>query len=201
MCACKYGRVISFTKVSPSSPSYFFLGRGDKNNLAKRDIHIHTHSCIHNPPLTPRPGNWLGAAEPCYATHTHTNTHTGSDSHFLEPGYLPVHQDELCKPSTGMWGAWRSNLSNISCILSLSISAHLAVFIFFLLHIHALFPPLILFPSLFIPLLPHTPPPHPQPPNLHHLIPTPPSRRHHRGFIIYSLVTHLRHELQHVMAV
>lgn len=34
-----------------------------------------TFTCIraHSPPLTPRPGNWLGAAEPCYATHTRTD--------------------------------------------------------------------------------------------------------------------------------
>lgn len=93
------------------------------------------HTC---PYLTPRPGNWLGAAEPCYSTHVHTrthnhthtrpNTHARAGSNFLEPGYLPVHQDERCKPSTGMKTAQRSNLSNITYIPLFCLSVHLSVF-------------------------------------------------------------------------
>lgn len=62
-------------------------------------IHARERACIHAP--TPRPGSWLGAAETCYSAHT--ETHKASHSHLFEPGYLPVHRDECCKPSTGMW--------------------------------------------------------------------------------------------------
>ncbi len=69
----------------------------------------------------------------------------------------------------------------------LSLSVHLPIFTFFLLHAHALFLPLILFRSLFYspassystttrsPLSPYSTLPHPVPP------PPPQARRHHRG--------------------
>lgn len=127
---------------------------GGTKIILQRGTFAFTRIHAHNLPLTPRPGNWLGAAEPCYSTHTRTRT--GSDSHFLEPGYLPAHQDEFCKPSTGMWHAWRSNFYNIPCILFLSIlSTYLSLFSFSFIHMHNLSPSLsfalfFLFFSIFI---------------------------------------------------
>lgn len=54
-------------------PSFLSL-RGTKIILQRGTF---TRIPAHGPPLASRPGNWLGAAEPCSLnTHMHTNMHT-----------------------------------------------------------------------------------------------------------------------------
>lgn len=72
VCACARAKMAGWSH-SPRSPPPS-LG-GNKNNLAKRDVHIHTHSCT-QPASGSKAGNWLEAAEPCYSTHTRIRTRT-----------------------------------------------------------------------------------------------------------------------------
>lgn len=101
-CVCVCVQIWQDDLIHQGLPLLVWGEGGDKNNLAKRDVHIHTHSCTQ--PASDSKAMAIGLEQLNHVTpHARTDTHAGSDS--LEPGYSPVRQDELCKPATGMWGA------------------------------------------------------------------------------------------------
>lgn len=156
---------------------------GGTKIILQRGTFTFTRIHAHNPPLTPRPGNWLGAAEPCYSTHTQTHMQAQTPislnlatclcirtSSVSPPLGCAVHSEAICliSPASSLSFSPSTCLYFLSLACTCTISSPRSVSL-----------------SFFILLLPHT-----QRLHAHHFLPVPPfpthcpplqARRHHRG--------------------
>ena len=107
--------------------------------ILQRGTFTFTWIQANNPTLTPRPGDWLGAAEPCYSTDTQkqTITHTEAQTPIsLNLGTCLCIRTRSVSPPLG-FGMHSEAVCLILCASSLSLSVHLPVFIFFHLRANA----------------------------------------------------------------
>lgn len=150
----------------------------------QRGTFTFTRIHAHNPPLTPRPGNWLGAAEPCYATHTRTHTQAQAPISLNLTTCLCIRTSSVSPPlGCGVHSEAICLISPASS-LPLSLCPSTCLYFFSCMHMHY-FPPHSLSLSFYsplssystttrLPLSPCSTLPHPTPAPAQ-------ARRHHRG--------------------
>lgn len=156
---------------------------GGTKIILQRGTFTFTRIHAHNPSLTPRPGNWLGAAEPCYSTHTQTHMQAQTPislnlatclcirtSSVSPPLGCGVHSEAICliSPASSL------SFSPPTCLYILSLACTCTISSPQSLSLSFLFPCSLIPHDYTLTTFPCSTLPHPAPP-------PPQARRHHRG--------------------